>query len=153
VVQESLLEAHRDFVQFRGRGVNEFLGWLRQILVNNLAHVTQRHVIAEKRDVRREVAIESMKASLEQSATRLAHVLAGEVVSPSSAAMHQEQLLALADALAELPDDYRQVIVLRHLEALPFREVAKRMDRSEGAVRMVWLRAMDRLRLAMRQDQ
>jgi RNA polymerase sigma-70 factor (ECF subfamily) len=146
VVQESLLEAHRDFAQFRGRSANEFLAWLRQILVHNLAHVLDRHLTAEKRDVRREVAMEAIGASLERSAMRFVQVLADDSASPSAAAMQQEQLLALADALTELPEDYRDVIVLRHMEALSFKEIAERMQRSEGAVRMLWLRAMDQLR-------
>ena len=50
--------------------------------------------------------------------------------------------MLLADALAELPDDYRQVILLRHIEGLPFEDVAQRMDRRRGAVRMLWLRAL-----------
>jgi RNA polymerase sigma-70 factor (ECF subfamily) len=146
VVQESLLEAHRDFSQFQGHCTNEFLAWLRQILVHNLAHVLERHLIAEKRDVRREVAIEVIGASLERSAMGLIHVLADESASPSAAAIQHEQMLALADALTELPDDYRDVIILRHMEALSFKVVAERMQRSEGAVRMLWLRAMDQLR-------
>lgn len=149
IVQESLLEAHRDFGQFRGRCAGEFLAWLRQILVHNLAQLIERHMIAEKRDVRREVALDTMHASLERSAMRLAHVLADDGASPSSAAVQQEQLLALADALAEVPSDYRDVIVLRHMEGLSFREVADRMQRTEGAVRMLWLRAMDRLRTVL----
>ena len=51
VVQETLFEAHRDFAQFRGSSEAEFLAWLRRILVNNLARVVERHVLAEKRDV------------------------------------------------------------------------------------------------------
>lgn len=54
--------------------------------------------------------------------------------------------LVLADQLAELPADYRDVIVLRHIEALPFDEVARRMECSSGAVRMLWLRAVKLLR-------
>jgi RNA polymerase sigma-70 factor (ECF subfamily) len=146
VVQESLLEAHRDFAQFRGRSANEFVAWLRQILVHNLAHAIDRHLVAEKRDVRREVALENIGASLERSAMKFVHVLADDSASPSAAAMQQEQLIALANALTELSQDYRDVIIWRHIESLSFREIAERMKRSEGAVRMLWLRAMDELR-------
>ena len=57
-----------------------------------------------------------------------------------------EQELELANVVAELPADYREVIVLRHIEALPFDEVGRRMDRSAGAVRMLWLRAIRQFR-------
>ena len=53
--------------------------------------------------------------------------------------------MLLADALERLPADYREVFILRNLEHVPFDEIAARMGRSPGAVRMLWTRAMDRL--------
>jgi RNA polymerase sigma-70 factor (ECF subfamily) len=146
VVQETLLEAHRDFGMFRGGREEEFLAWLRKILVNNLARAVEQHLLAEKRDVRREVSMDNLAASLEQSTLRLGAILADKVPSPSANAQTQENLTALADALIDLPSDYRTVILLRHLEGLPFATVAERMQRSAGATRMLWLRAMDQLR-------
>ena len=149
VVQETLFEAHRDFAQFRGASEGEFLAWLRRILVNNLARVVERHVLAEKRDVRREISMDEIGASLERSTARLVAVLADRGDSPSSDAQRNEHTIVLADELAELPDDYREVIVLRHLEGLSFNEVADHMNRSEGAVRMLWMRAIAQLRLQL----
>jgi RNA polymerase sigma-70 factor (ECF subfamily) len=146
VVQDTLLEAHRDFANFRGECEAEFLNWLRQILVHNLARIVERHVLAEKRDVRREVSLDEVDRRLDRSAMRLQAVLADRVGSPSAAVQTQEHVVLLADALAELPADYRRVIVLRNLESLPFKEVAERMNRSAGATRMLWLRAIDQLR-------
>lgn len=146
VVQETLFEAHRDFSQFRGTSEGEFIAWLRRILINNLARVVERHVLAEKRDVRREVSMEEIGASLERSTARLAAVLADGGTSPSSDAQRHEHAIVLADELAELPPDYREVIVLRHLEGLSFGEVSARMERTSGAVRMLWMRAIAQLR-------
>jgi len=146
IVQETFFEAHRDFHQFRGQSTGEFVAWLRKILVNNLLHVVEQHLLAEKRDVRREVSLEQIGKRLEQSTARLESLLAEPGDSPSGYAQRNEQEIMLADALAELPGDYREVILLRHVEGLPFDEVALRMDRSSGAVRMLWLRALERLR-------
>jgi RNA polymerase sigma-70 factor (ECF subfamily) len=146
IVQETFFEAHRDFHQFRGQSTGEFVAWLRKILVNNLLHVVEQHLMAEKRDVRREISLEQIGRRLEQSTARLESLLAEPGDSPSSHAQRNEQEIMLADALAELPSDYRQVILLRHIECLPFDEVARRMDRTSGAVRMLWLRALERLR-------
>jgi RNA polymerase sigma-70 factor (ECF subfamily) len=55
----------------------------------------------------------------------------------------------LANALVQLPEDYHEVILLRHLEALSFAEVAKRMGRSVDAVEKLWMRALARLREAV----
>jgi RNA polymerase sigma-70 factor (ECF subfamily) len=51
----------------------------------------------------------------------------------------------MADAMAALPDDYREIIMLRYFEHLTFDAVAARMGRSSGAVRMLWVRALERL--------
>jgi len=153
VVQETLLEAHRDFPSFRGSCEGEFLAWLRRILVHNLARMVERHVLAEKRDVRRDVSLQAVNDGLDRSALRLEAVLADRVGSPSAAAQRQEDAVVLADALAELSADHRDVIVLRHLEGLAFKEIADRLGRTSGATRMLWLRAIDRLRQALRERE
>jgi len=146
VVQETFLQAHRTFDQFRGRTEAEFLAWLQRILASQLTHLYEKHVLAEKRDVRREVSLDEVGAKLERSTARLASVLADNAPSPSSRAQQHERAVLLADELAELPPDYRQVLLLRNLEGMSFGEVAKQMQRSPGAVRMLWLRAVDKLR-------
>jgi RNA polymerase sigma-70 factor (ECF subfamily) len=133
-------------VQFRGHTTAEFLAWLRRILVNNLARVVEQHVLAEKRDVRREVSLERLASALEQSTARLEAILPDAGSSPSAGAHRRELEIVLADQLAELPSDYRDVIVFRHIDALPFDEIGRRMERTSGAVRMLWLRAIKLLR-------
>jgi RNA polymerase sigma-70 factor, ECF subfamily len=146
VVQDTFFEAHRDFPKFRGESLGEFVEWLRRIVINNILRVVEQHVLTEKRDVRREVSLQEIGQRLEQSTVRLETFLAGHSESPSGQASRREDELRLADTLAALPNDYRNVIVLRHVEGLSFEEVATRMDRSAGAVRMLWLRALKRLR-------
>jgi RNA polymerase sigma-70 factor (ECF subfamily) len=153
IVQDSFFEAHRDFAEFRGKSMSEFVVWLRRIVVNNILRVVEQHVLTEKRDVRREVSLDELGRRLEQSTARLETLLAIQADSPSSCAARHEDELLLADTLAQLPDDYRDVIVLRHIEGLPFEEVARRMDRSAGAVRMLWLRALKKMREAMKDEQ
>lgn len=146
VVQETFLDAHRNFGKFRGQTEREFLAWLRRILTNNLARLVEQHVLAEKRDVRREVSIDQFGVVIEQSTARLDQMLADQGQSPSAVVAGREYAVILADKLAEMPEDYREVIVLRHVHALSFTEVAKRMERSSGAARMLWLRAIAHLR-------
>jgi RNA polymerase sigma-70 factor, ECF subfamily len=153
IVQESFFEAHRDFEQFRGHSTGEFVAWLRRIVVNNILRVVEQHLLTEKRDVRREISIEEIGRRLEQSTVRLETLLVEAADSPSRCAVRREDEIMLADALAELPADYRDVIVLRHIEGLPFEEVAQRMDRTAGAVRMLWLRALKKLRETLEQDE
>jgi RNA polymerase sigma-70 factor (ECF subfamily) len=150
VVQETLFEAHRDFVSFRGATEHEFIAWLRQILVNNLARTVERHLIAGKRDVRREVSLDGTRTALERSSARLRSLVIDSGHSPSAAAQQREHAVILADVLAEIAEDYREVIVLRNLEGLSFNDVAKRLGRTSGATRMLWLRAIEQLRAKLK---
>lgn len=149
VVQETFFEAHRDFSAFRGQTPEEFLGWMRRILVNNLMRAVEQHVTAAKRDVRREVSLDRMTSSVDQSAYRFSALAVSTMESPSADLQRQENQSTLALALTSLSEDYREVIQLRNLEGLPFDEVARRMDRTSGAARMLWVRALKELRAAM----
>jgi RNA polymerase sigma-70 factor (ECF subfamily) len=143
VVQQTLLEACRDLPQFRGTTEAELAAWLRQVLAHVLAHEVRRYHGTQQRDLAREVSLEQELAA---SSQRLGSVLAASDSSPSQQAVRHEQELLLADVLARLPDDYREVIILRNLEGLAHEEVASRMGRGVGAVRMLWVRALARLR-------
>ena len=66
----------------------------------------------------------------EGGAPRLEAALVDRGDSPSSHVNRREYAVLLADRLAELPPDYREVLVLRHFDDLPFDEVARRMGRS-----------------------
>lgn len=146
IVQETMLAAHRDFAKFKGTSERELLAWLRQVLLNTVGHAVEKHLKAARRDVRREVSFEQMNVGVDQSAANLANLFADPGPSPSEPARRREAAVAVADQLAKLRPHYRDVIVLRNLQSLPFEEVAERMNRSPGAVRMLWLRAMEKLK-------
>ncbi|MBI3865391.1 MAG: sigma-70 family RNA polymerase sigma factor [Planctomycetia bacterium] len=149
IVQQTLLEACRDLPEFRGRTEPELLAWLRQILAHVLGHEIRRYRGTQQRDLDREISLDE---ALAQSSQQLAEVIADSGPSPSSRASDREQELLLADVLARLPPDHREVIILRNLEGLSHEEVARRMGRSAGAVRMQWLRALASLRAALDGD-
>jgi RNA polymerase sigma-70 factor (ECF subfamily) len=143
LVQETFLEAHRNFPKFRGTTRAEFVCWLRQILAGNLAELVRRYLGTRGRDVRLERAIED---DLDRSSVLLDHGLIAPQSSPSQQAARREQAVLLADALDQLPEHYREVLVLRHLEGLTFPEVARRMQRSVDSVEKLWMRALIQLR-------
>jgi RNA polymerase sigma-70 factor (ECF subfamily) len=146
VAQQALLKAYRALPQFRGTTEAELLAWLRQVLAHALAHEVRRHGGTEQRDLSREVSLEQ---ALAESSRRLGAVLAADQSSPSQQAERHEQEVRLAEVLARLPPDYREVIVLRNLGGLSHEEVAARLGRGVGAVRMLWVRALARLRKEM----
>ena len=146
LVQETMLAAHRDFGKFRGGTEREFLAWLRQILIHCLHHAVETHVKAQRRDVRCEISLDQAGLALDRSVANFAHALADPGPSPSTPERQRERAVALADQLAKLRPEYRDVIVLRNLQGLPFEEVAERMNRKTGAVRMLWLRAIEKFK-------
>jgi len=144
LVQQTLLEAFRDFSDFTGTQEQELLAWLRRILAHNLYNETRRFR-TQQREAAREVSLEQIHHGLEHSSLALGRCLADPMATPSQLAVQREAALRLADALARLPDDYQTVLLLRVFEELPAEEVALRMDRSAGAVRMLQMRALKAL--------
>ena len=149
IVQETVCEAHRDFHQFRGTGERQFVAWLRKIMVNNLARVVERHVLTGKRDVRRERSLQQMQKAMDRSTMQLDALLVAQNATPSEVALERERGVQLANCIAQLPEDYRTVVTLRNFQGLPFKAVAEQMERSPGAVRMLWVRALEELRLLL----
>src|SRR5262249_52552215 len=148
VVQMTLLEAHRDFAAFQGSHETELLAWLRRILAHNLFNEARRFA-AQQRDAAREVSLDQVRAGVEHSSVALARGLAASTPSPRRLAACREDAVRMAAALALLPEDYQTVLLLRIFEELPAEEVAQRMGRSAGAVRMLQMRALVALRDAM----
>jgi RNA polymerase sigma-70 factor (ECF subfamily) len=138
LVQETFVEAQRDFAQFRGDGEGELLAWLRQMLLNNLRDFTRRHQLAGKRNLGREVALDA-RASGENSA----YSLVSDSTSPSEKVMRVESGEIVQRALERLSDDHRRVLMLRYHEGRSFEEIGALMDRSGNAARKLWLRAID----------
>jgi RNA polymerase sigma-70 factor (ECF subfamily) len=143
VVQEAFLGAFRDFAQFRGTSEKEFLGWLRQVLASVLANLVRHYQGTQRRDVRleRQLAVE-----LDQSSHALDRGLVAAQSSPSQQAVRREQSVLLAEALARLPEDLRDLLILRHLEGMTFPDVAQRLGRSIDSLKKQWPRALASLR-------
>lgn len=151
LVQQTLLEAYRDFDNFRGTTEAEWLAWLRRILVHNAAQVARHFHGTEKRQAGREVPLDPNGPS---GTGHFGVQPADPGESPSQQLLRKERELLIADALMHLTEDHREVICLRNLQRLPFDEVARRMGRSRPAVQMLWMRALQKLQetLALLED-
>jgi RNA polymerase sigma-70 factor (ECF subfamily) len=151
IVQDTLLEAHRDFEKFSGTTIEEFTGWLRKILFNNLSTAIEKHVLADKRDVRKQRSLDQKVGQADQSQPGLGRFLEQDITSPSTPMQRDESLGQLLMAIDQLPEDYQRVIRMRHFDDLSFNEIAERLDRNSGAVRMMWVRAVEKLRTCLSQ--
>ena len=149
LVQQTLLEAHRDFDRFQGRSQQQWLAWLRRILARNAADFVRQYRGAAKRAARREIPF----ASGESGSRRGAPEPAAPVETPSQEFLQLDEELRVSAAMGALPPDYQEVIFLRNLQRLPFDEVARRMNRSRPAAQMLWLRALKKLRAALGEEE
>jgi RNA polymerase sigma-70 factor (ECF subfamily) len=142
IVQQSLLNAVQAIDGYRGRTDAEMAAWLRQILAHQIANA-RRDFKREKRDVRREMSIQ---AGLDRSSVRLDAWLAADQTSPSQRVVNAEQGLALAAALAELPEAQREAVTLHHLADWTLAEVGQQLGRSPAAVAGLIKRGLRALR-------
>lgn len=139
IVQQSLLLAQEKFEQFQDQSAEELLAWLRTILIHQLIDADRKFCGTQTRSISRERSL-----NVEPTACRFQ--LESAELTPATQAIANEEAEALAGALDRLPDEYRQVVVLRSWQQLPFAEVGKRMGRSAEAARKLWVRAVERLR-------
>ena len=150
LVQETFLEAHRSFPRFRGGTEAELAAWLRRILAANLVDLARRFLGARRRDVRLE---RELARDLEQSSQALGQCLAAPQSTPSQQAARREQDVLLAEALGRLPEAYREVLILHHLEGLGHPDIARRMGRTVDSVKNLWARALAKLRRTLGDDR
>lgn len=147
LVQQTLMEAHRDFERFQGASEGEWLAWLRRILAHNTADFVRRYRGTAKRATSREVSAPVARSD------RSTFIAFGEpadsIETPSQQMVRRDDQLAIAAALEALSPDHREVIVLRNLERLSFEEVAVKMGRTRPAVQMLWMRAIKKLQEKM----
>lgn len=147
VVQQTFLEAHRDLATFQGTAEAQFVAWLKQILVHNVASATQTHVVARKRSARREQSMDDsgMFGAVKQS-------LPADQPSPSSRVMRGEAAVRLAQAMDALPPDQCEAMRLRYLEGMSLAEIAKRLKRSEMAAAGLLKRGLRNMRQRLSSD-
>jgi RNA polymerase sigma-70 factor (ECF subfamily) len=142
LVQDALLKASQNFGQFRGATDAELAGWLRQVLARCLADFVRRYRTGARRAGREQ----SLDQLLDRSSEAMERVLATNGTSPSASAERRDLGVVLSDALAQLGEDQREVIVLHNLEGLGWDEVARRLGRTAGAVQKLWTRALKQVR-------
>jgi RNA polymerase sigma-70 factor (ECF subfamily) len=136
LVQETFLEAQRDFANFSGRTEAELLAWLKSLLRHNAANFYRHYRGTAKRQASRELA-----QTGDGSATGAINNVADSSPTPSMVLMADEQTHTVRKAIEQLPDDYKQILNLR-LEGKSFDEIGAIMGRTANAARKLWGRAL-----------
>jgi RNA polymerase sigma-70 factor (ECF subfamily) len=146
LLQETFLTASRSMAEFQGNEPETFVRWLQVIAARRAADAYRRYFDFEKRDLRREVPLDQLLARSDRSAARLVEQLADSASGPISVAHRHEQALRLADAMAALPEHYREVLQLRYLDERPLGEIAELLGRTKGSTAMLMARAIEKLK-------
>lgn len=143
VIQEAMVDAHRQLSQFAIERPLPFYPWLRQVTLSRLAQVHRFHLQAQRRSAHREAEEFSV---LDQSSAELAKRLVSSVSTPSEIVRHKEEHHQLEEAILKLSETDREVLVLRYLEQLPTVEAAAVLDVTPNTFAQQHLRAVRRLR-------
>lgn len=149
LVQQTLLEAHRCYAQFRGDSSGMLAAWLRSILARQMLNA-QRAFAGAGRAVDRE---QSLEAALEKSSLQLSACLAAPGRLPAESAARHELAVRVAAALGRLPDAQRTAIVLHYWDGLSLKQLAEAMQRTPAAVAGLLKRGLNQLRTLMPTDE
>ncbi len=151
IVQDVLLEANQRLVEYLRSPNMPFHLWLRHLAQDRIIDTHRRHRQAQRRSIDKEQPIER-PAWVDQSSLQLAAQLVDTEQTPASAAIHEELRRRLEDALAQLAEDDRDIILMRHHEQLSNQDVAAALGLTEAAASMRYLRALRKLRAVLVPD-
>jgi RNA polymerase sigma-70 factor (ECF subfamily) len=142
LVQEAFLDASNGFAHFHGDTETHLRAWLRQLLRRRIAKLGRRY----RTTLKRRLSLERPVAGQRSGWIDGNHEVPADLPTPSAQVMDEEQSQALRHALDRLPADYRRVIRLRYEEERSFEEIGTLMQRTPNAARLLWLRAIERVK-------
>jgi len=149
VVQDALILAMDGLKNFTYKDEGDFLRWLSKIAENRLRDMFDRFH-ADKRDIHKEIPFKREDTSTEGVTVGAAEPVAD--TTPSIITRKKEALDRLEKALDRLKPEYREIIMLKKIEGLSHTEIAEKLGKNTGAVRMLLARAMAALAIAYGQD-
>jgi RNA polymerase sigma-70 factor (ECF subfamily) len=151
IVQDVLIEANQRLTEYLKSPDMPFHLWLRHLAQDRIIDTHRRHRLAQRRSVDREQAI-NRPAWADESSVGLVAQLIDTERTPTSEAIQHELQRRLSTAIDQLSDDDREIVLMRHHEALSNQEVAKALGLTEAAASMRYLRALRRLRTVLVPD-
>lgn len=148
IVQDVLIEASRRLREYLRDPAMPFPLWLRYLARDRLIDAHRRHRLAERRSVDREQALVA-PATADHSSIALDAQLRDRGLTPAAAALRDEFGRHFRQALAQLDEPDREMILMRHFEQLTNREVSQNLGLTDAAASMRYLRALRRLRAVL----
>lgn len=123
-------------------GDREPFSWLCQQAERRIIDAHRRHFGAQKRSAGREVNLSSGGGD---DGGGMADLLAASMTSPSGILSRQQKEFHMLQALQSLPEDAREALRMRYVEGLPSKEIAQTLGRTDGAVRVLLTRSLQKL--------
>ena len=124
VLQDAYLDAHAAFARFHFQGAGSFSRWLCRIIENRIRGLADYHGAAKRRPRGR---VERISGVVERALAA--------TPGPSTQADRNDRHARLAAALAALPEEQREVLLLRYFQDRSVDEIAHLVGRSPSAVR------------------
>lgn len=143
ILQEVALEACTAGPQQDWAG-REPRAWLFQLCERRMIDA-HRRIFAQKRGGEKQVAFDAASSSR----PGFRHLLAASITTPSAAVIRNEQAGQIQSAFESLTNEQREAVRLRYMENLPSKEIAERMGKTDGAVRVMLARAVKALQGVM----
>ena len=117
------------------------LHWLFQICERKIIDAHRRFFASQKRDASREAALPDGT----EAGGGLANLLAASMTTPSAAFSRDQRQLRVLAALDVLPEEQREALRLRYLVGLPSKEIAQKLGKTDGAIRVMLSRSLGKL--------
>ncbi len=146
ILQDVFVRAFRGVTKIEVCGSLAFLAWLKTIARRRVLTLIKAHDAAKRGAGRRQIM---ERDGTHTAATLILDRIAGTDASPSLIVRRKEALSVVIKAIENLPPDYRQLVQLRYVDGLSVPEIAARINKSEGAVKMGMRRAIDSMRAAL----
>jgi RNA polymerase sigma-70 factor (ECF subfamily) len=149
VLQEASAEAVRALpgVDLAER---EPFAWLCQLAEWRIVDAHRRFFGAQKRDAAREVSFDAPGGSSRSSG--FINILVTSLTTPTQAFDRNAKESHLRRAMLDLNDEQREALRLRYVEGLPSKEIADRMGKTDGAVRVMLVRSVRKLQEIMGEE-
>jgi RNA polymerase sigma-70 factor (ECF subfamily) len=141
IFQETSIDALRRIEEF-SRLERDPFGWLCQIAEHRLIDAHRRYFQSQKRAGEREVSIDGPRNN---DGGRFAELLVASMTTPSAAFSRNHKEFRLQSAMSELPEETREILRMRYVEGLPTKDIAARIGKSDGAVRVLLTRSVQKL--------
>lgn len=149
ILQEVSLSALNSLPELAASDRDPFR-WLCRLAERRIIDAHRKLIGSKKRSSRREVPLQH--AADQTGAGEFIDLLVASITSPSQAFSRQHRELQLQQAFEQLPLDCREALRLRYVEGLPSKAIAARLGKSDGAVRVMLTRSVNRLRAILGAD-